>query len=203
MPFPAALLFLQPNRLDLLANQYLGTVKRTQYSHHRDIRADEGLFLCDCSEWVGFLLEKGFPEALSEIPISDGKIRQRAVDFCNYFRHLSAPSANWSRVWKVSFVQPGDVIAWDLPKGAKDTGHVMIARRPPSENRDGSFSINVSDSSALLHDEDSRARGSGGGVGTGTITLLVDTNGAPVGFKFRAKNSAHLSVIGIARLRGS
>lgn len=63
----------------------------------------------------------------------------------------------------------GDILAWGLPPGDSDTGHVVFVANPPSENSDGTWSIDVIDSSVLKHSQDDRPGGTG--VGQGTLTL--------------------------------
>ncbi|HEX4961191.1 MAG TPA: hypothetical protein VF173_10170 [Thermoanaerobaculia bacterium] len=67
-------------------------------------------------------------------------------------------------------LQSGDILAWGLDPGGTDTGHVVFLVGTPVFDGD-SWSVDVIDSSTLLHDNDNRPGQSHTGVGQGTINL--------------------------------
>ena len=103
---------------------------------------------------------------------------------------------------------PGDILAYGLPVGSKDTGHVMVitsveqlawGTQSPlwgsnlTEFTNSSklqfYAIGVFDSSNVPHYQDHRGNAAGKftGVGYGTILLVANEMGAPIGFMFNPK----------------
>lgn len=81
--------------------------------------------------------------------------------------NATAPPETWTQL-----VQPGDILAWDIPKVAhevNDTGHVLVLASPLQPASESQYQVRVIDCSRFLHGDDSRH--SGTGVGTGVIRL--------------------------------
>lgn len=104
-------------------------------------------------------------------------------------------------------VKPGDVLAYALPTGSKDTGHVMVVESVQQLQRGvlnnefwGSdlteftgdnalfYAVRVYDSSNVAHHNDLRGNGQPKptGVGIGTVLIIADATAAPIGFMFAA-----------------
>jgi hypothetical protein len=66
-------------------------------------------------------------------------------------------------------LQPGDILAWALAPELHDTGHVVLVNQAPVQNADGTWSVNVIDSSLFAHQNDLRPGRTG--VGSGTIAM--------------------------------
>ncbi len=136
-----------------------------------------------------------------------------AMDFANYFTGADTGMNRTNSLWQpiayqsssaasgsLSNVQPGDILAYSLPPGNTDTGHVMtvysieeLTRGQQSQawpthlneftGSNRFFAVTVYDSSNVLHYQDTRVNGATG-VGRGTVLVITDMNGAPVGFQF-------------------
>lgn len=186
----------------------------------------------DCSGFVARVLSATLPSGsasvyASLITGSDGKI----IDFITDQHPQPFPSAEDYADWIVagtkanlkeitfsavegqdftksgtfSSVQPGDILAYGLPPGSKDTGHVMIIAGI-AELRKGTlntsawgsdlteftgnglsfYAVTVFDSSNVKHYNDQRGNAAAGttGVGLGTVLIITDASGAPIGFMF-------------------
>lgn len=137
-----------------------------------------------------------------------------AQDFASLF--VAGNDSNWETITfsntssktstgSFSKVLPGDILAYSLPEGSTDTGHVMIVNTvtPLTQgvlNPDlwGSnltefksanltfFAVSVFDSSNVPHYHDNRGNASIGttGVGLGTVLIVGDSTGSPIGFMF-------------------
>src|SRR5208337_4819350 len=94
---------------------------------------------------------------------------------------------------------PGDVIAWLRPDGSKGTGHVMIVKSSPIvvSNQSNELDVQIIDSTRSHHAFDTRVNGANG-VGTGTISLVLNTTGSPVGFRWRDGQSIRTEYTRIA-----
>ena len=80
---------------------------------------------------------------------------------------------------------PGDFIAWRrkvILKG-DTSGHVMLIMKRPVREENGSYRVEVMDSSSTRHAEDTRGTGQSG-VGVGTLWFEVDDEGKPVCYRW-------------------
>ncbi len=113
----------------------------------------------------------------------------------------------------IADIQPNDILAWSLPPGNQDTGHVMIVAETPTGIRpvnpqiayDGVYYIKVYDCSDITHVLDNRPNGTG--LGTGYISLKYgyDPNGDPawiasVGGYMNISSGNSLSTLAVLRL---
>jgi hypothetical protein len=137
-----------------------------------------------------------------------------AEDYANLF--IKGDNNNWETITfsdasgkmstgSFSKVLPGDLLAYGLPQGSSDTGHVMIINSVTPLNKGtlnpdvwGSdltefsspnltfFAVSVYDSSNVAHYRDNRGNAAIGntGVGLGTVLLIGDSTGSPIGFMF-------------------
>jgi hypothetical protein len=116
-------------------------------------------------------------------------------------------SGQLSRGGAFSEVQPGDILAYGLPAGSKDTGHVMIVDTVQKLQKGvlntalwatdlaeftqpglQLYAVTVFDSSNVAHHNDQRGNGNPKptGVGRGTVLVVADAADAPIGFMFAA-----------------
>ena len=113
----------------------------------------------------------------------------------------------FSKAGSFSEVEPGDILAYALPAGSKDTGHVMVVESIQQLEKGklnqefwGSdlteftgndvlfYAVRVYDSSNVAHHNDQRGNGQPKptGVGLGTVLIIAGASGAPIGFMFAA-----------------
>ena len=108
-----------------------------------------------------------------------------------------------------SEAQPGDILAYGLPSGSTDTGHVMVINSIQKIQRGvlnpgfwktdlnefidpnntlSFYAVSVYDSSNVEHYNDQRGNASAGttGVGRGAVLIITDAGDAPIGFMFNA-----------------
>jgi hypothetical protein len=126
------------------------------------------------------------------------------------FSSMSA-TGEFTKQGSFAEAQPGDILAYSLPTGSKDTGHVMIIQHVQQLTQGeqnlpywGSnlteftgpagalsfFAVSVFDSSNVPHFADQRRIPSTSysfptGVGVGTVLIIADGSGAPIGFMFK------------------
>ncbi|WP_158826620.1 hypothetical protein [Mucilaginibacter lacusdianchii] len=141
-----------------------------------------------------------------------------ADDFAEWFalgaKHNLEPVAytitkngQLSRGGAFSAVKPGDILAYGLPAGSKDTGHVMIVDSVEKLQRGvlnaafwstdlaefiqsglQFYAVTVFDSSNVAHHNDQRGNGEPKptGIGRGTVLVVADEADTPIGFMFAA-----------------
>jgi hypothetical protein len=188
------------------ARRTLATMRQTHYQHHAHIDPGAGIYDCDCSEFVGYILEQVASANYRLIPKEPNHPRPRAFKYCDYFRSLPENANGWHPIHKIASIRPGDIIAWRAPDIVKDedTGHVMIVAAPAQPRGPGLFTVRVYDSSVLPHVDDTRGSNKSSyrsGVGEGGIVFRVDSSGRPIAFQFRPPDRFHSNLIGIARIQ--
>jgi hypothetical protein len=183
------------------ARQLIGNIRETHYQHPTHVVASAGIYDMDCSGFVDYLLKRVAPERYAQIPIEPGHARPRAAVYYHLFEGLTESRIpGWESLKQLADVKAGDIIAWALaPSTQGDTGHVLVvAARPVAVTTDES-TVEVYDSSAILHDDDTRPEGTTG-VGRGVIMFKVDEHGIPVGFRFNSDAHLHIKPIAIGRI---
>jgi len=158
----------------------------TEYTHDENIDVDTGVYDCDCSEFVGFVLGEVAPDHYALIANTAPPPRPLAFDYYTFFSKLTPESTGgWSRIDALRDARRGDPVAWRAPEiePKHNTGHCFFLAETPVANDSGSFAVRVYDSAAAPHFDDTRADGETG-VGTGFINFEVDGEGRPVAFQF-------------------
>ncbi|MGA2784465.1 MAG: hypothetical protein ABSF09_07190 [Candidatus Bathyarchaeia archaeon] len=194
-----------PDRLRLLdaAEHVLSVMKVSRYQHATQVDETNGIYNFDCSGFVDYLLQQTLPDALAVIKYHPNRLnRPYHQDYYHFFasRGLIDNSGEWHTVRDPSNLLPGDVIAWLRPSDNHNgTGHVMIVRSNPTvdSKRSNEISVQIIDSTRSHHAFDSRVNGANG-VGTGTISLVMNTNGNLVGFRWRDGQSTRIEYTRIA-----
>jgi hypothetical protein len=74
------------------ARGIVASLTETAYQYHQSIDATAGVFLCDCSEFVSFVLSVAAPEQLALIKPEAHQPVPRAFVYCDYFQNLPANS---------------------------------------------------------------------------------------------------------------
>jgi hypothetical protein len=152
---------------------YIGTIEDSGTKY---------IALTDCSGYIIYIVAQANEVAMNELV--QGAINGRghmqpwpsAAQIAQY-----AGGQNWQQVLdsdgSVDFglIQPGDIIAWDESGNTQDTGHVAIALSPSVQQSDGSYNVEISDSTVLQHLNNQRNGIKKGndptGVGKGIIGL--------------------------------
>jgi hypothetical protein len=192
------------HQLAARAEEIVGNITQTDYRHVDNIDSGAGVYECDCSGFVGFVLSQVAQTHYREIVPEPGHARPRAFVYYDFFAALGSYSpGGWSRIDRLADADRGDVIAWRFPgiEVGEDTGHVLIVAQPAVIDRSGTYDVRVYDSTATPHFFDTRGDGAGQfptGVGSGIIKFRVDADGWPISFLFTPPVSAVFSDLPIA-----
>ena len=183
------------------AVRILESIKLTEYRHKTDIDEKKGAYYCDCSGFLGYVLNRTVAKE-GKGPFGDGKIRPLAMHYELVF--AAAPDkvekgARWQRVVRVVDARPGDVLAWrhDKPKPG-NTGHVVIVDKTPVVEDDGLARVEIIDSTTLPS-SDLAGKGKSG-IGRRTMWLTVDKDGRATGtVRGKRTSKPKLEAISIGR----
>jgi hypothetical protein len=177
------------------AEHLLSTMKSSSYQHVTHVDEANGVYDFDCSGFVDYALQQASPEALAVVKYLPNPFnRARAQDYYYHFTKLGSENEGdgWHSILNPPDLLPGDVIAWlrSPNSDSDDTGHVMIVRSNPraDPNRPNEILVAIIDSTRSPHALDSRVNGATG-IGTGTISLVMNTVGSAVGFRWRGGES--------------
>lgn len=192
-------------RLLALKDKVQSSLTYTAYEHRTRVRPKEGVYVWDCSAMAAWMLRKVAPKARKAME----KGRPVARDFYRMIKRSPSRSSKdgWRRIANIENVRPGDMFAWERPKGfpSKNTGHVGFAIGAPTPVPDwpGAYTLRIVDATSLPHEDDTRSP-DGAGIGEGTILFLTDENGRGIGYGWHGNRSRGviLTKIGFARLSG-
>src|SRR4051812_2537050 len=167
------------------AERILGQIQLTEYRHETDIDENKGTYYCDCSGFVGYVLNRTVAKDDPQGPLGDKKRRPLAMDYERAFEaapEKAAGAARWQKIVRVSDTRPGDVIAWrhEVPKPG-NTGHVVVVDSTPVVEKDGLVRVVTIDSITLSWTDDSGTK-RGSGVGRRTMWFKVDADGHAIGY---------------------
>ncbi|MCR9160763.1 MAG: hypothetical protein ACE37F_03995 [Nannocystaceae bacterium] len=192
-------------KLITLKDEVQADLTYTAYEHRTRIRPKEGIYIWDCSAMAAWMLRKVAPKARKAMD----KGRPVARDFYRKIKRSPTRRAKdgWRRIADIENVRPGDMFAWERPKGfpSKNTGHVGFVVESPDPVPDwpGAYTVRIVDATSLPHEDDTRSP-DGAGIGEGTILFLTDGEGRGIGYGWHGNRSRGviLTRIGFARLRG-
>lgn len=191
-------------------------LKSTSYSYTSLEDGERMVFNTDCSCFLDYTARNYIPTAYAEVPPDDtvSPPVPRASSWTQFIASLSPTDTHWQRIDDVTEMEAGDVFAYELPPGSKDTGHVMIAINQTSGAGPVSPSVNpfpdqyaaaywvyVADASSVLHQNDTRGPGKqfANGVGRGFLRAYVDSSGYPLAFQFTETDGVHNDTMAIGR----
>lgn len=183
-------------------------LKETTYTYDSAMDGRAMHFDTDCSCWAGYVLDSFYPAAFALLP-NDTTVTPAVPRAQNFYDFLAAPSGPWSNVGDIRTVVPGDVIAYRLPPGSTDTGHVMFAVQDdanpitvPYDGRDDAVWVWVADASTVKHQNDTRCADCQfqTGLGRGYVAFSFDATGRPSEFQFCDTCSWHSAKITAGRL---
>lgn len=181
-------------------------MKSTFYQWRTQVNREAGSYCYDCVGFVSWTLKEAAPAAWASTVTATGIAKGRIPSPPRYqvfFASLAAsPQPGWEAVTKVSQLLPGDVVAWEQ-RTKTAVGHaVIIAGRPaPLAEAEGSWQVEVFDSTGSPHTGDSRptderaqilpSNGRRSGLGKGTMVFIADpVSGALTGLKWSLKGQA-------------
>ncbi len=165
------------------AARELRALKSTRYTHAASVDESSGRFDFDCSSFLAYALKQSLPRAIDEILAAHPAPKTR--DFVQNFMNLADPDPEFIRVQLGIDLQPGDIVAWLLPPGSQDTGHIVIVAGTPTRSADRAdeLLVPIVDATSRLHGA-ADTRGPAGGLGVGTIGLLIDEEGRLIGHRW-------------------
>lgn len=166
------------------AVRILNGIQTTVYQHKTEIDEKTGVYRCDCSGFVGYVLNRTTAKDDPAGPLGDKKNRPLAMDYAKFFEKATTKNGGdgqWQQIAKLADARPGDVIAWrhETPKPG-NTGHVVIVDQRPVVEEDGLVRVVVIDSTTKPQVDDTRAKGTSG-VGRGSMWFTVDAEGRATG----------------------
>jgi hypothetical protein len=167
------------------AVRIVNSVKLTQYRHRTDIDEKKGAYYCDCSGFVGYVLNRTVAKDDGKGPFRDGRKRPLARDYEKGFAKAPAwtvGKGQWQQIVYLTDARPGDVIAWrhETPK-PNNTGHVVIVDQTPIVEQGGLVRVVVIDSTTLPSSDITKEKGKTG-IGRRTMWFNVDRDGRAVGY---------------------
>lgn len=182
------------------AKQQFGTMKSTFYQYRTEVNQEAGSYRYDCVGFVSYCLRTKTPEAwatvFKETGINKGRIPS-PPKYQVFFASLpEKPQPGWQAVPKASDLHAGDIVAWDH-KTKTAVGHAVILASAPIKQDDGSWRVEVFDSTGSPHTDDSRPgderahplpSGKRSGLGRGVMVLIADPGtGALTGLRWSLK----------------
>jgi hypothetical protein len=183
------------------ATNQFNTMTTTLYQHRTQVDRAEGSYRYDCVGFVSHALKRAAPQAWDSIFKATGIAKGRIPSpprYRAFFASLSGnPQPGWEAVTKASELRPGDVIAWER-KTETATGHAVVIGSVPVLTPDGSWRVEVYDSTSSPHGDDSRpndhragvlaSTGRHSGLGHGVMVFIADpASGALTGFRWSPK----------------
>ena len=166
------------------AEKFLSGMRETNYQHRTEIDEAAGIYRCDCSGMIVYLIKHDFPTSHASLSGEEAPWKKRplAVTFYETFRRAEKEKVvGWEAISKLAEAKPGDILVWRKDKLVRgsSTGHVLIIASEPIEESDGRLRVEVIDSTRKIHAEDTREKGTDG-VGKGTMWFDVDESGKAI-----------------------
>ncbi len=189
------------------------TMTTTLYQHKTEVDRTAGSFHYDCVGFVSYALKQAAPQAresaFKACGIAKGRIPSPPA-YQKFFASLAEkPQAGWQAVVKASDLQPGDVVSWEK-KTETSSGHAVVIKSVPVAGPDGIWQVEVYDSTASPHGNDSRtddkrarvlaANGKRSGLGHGLMAFTADpVTGALTGYRWSPKSKTSTVPIAAGR----
>jgi len=179
-----SLLFATESSVFLTSQEIFNTMQRSSYEHKAFVDETHGIYVLDCSSFMGLVIRKIAPKAYTALPIDAPHKRPRAKNFYAFLNALEPHESRdgWLGIKRMEEVKKGDIIAWKYAQNSnkQDTGHVVMVYEKPILEANGFYQVRVMDSSKGKHAHDSRGEGQSG-IGIGTMWFSVDKEGIPNG----------------------
>jgi hypothetical protein len=183
-------------------NRELSNMRSSTYQHTLNVDEASGTYDYDCSLFVGYALGRAFPSGWNAL-VAATKARPQAADIETFFASIpiGGSTAGFARVARPIDLVPGDVVAWLEPADISgNTGHTFFVHGTPSVNpsNGGEILVPIEDATSSPHGATDSRWPSNTGLGTGTVGLLIDGNGAPIGYRWTGGVSTKLEYTSIA-----
>ncbi len=189
------------------------TMTTTLYQYQTRVDRTTGSYRYDCVGFVSYALKQAAPHAwdsaFKATGIAKGRIpsppRYRA-----FFASLAEkPQPGWEAVTKASALRPGDVVAWEQTT-ATAVGHAVVIGSVPMAGPEGTWLVEVYDSTSSPHSDDSRpndlraevlaSTGRRSGLGCGVMVFIADpASGALNGYRWSPKSKTNTVPIAAGR----
>lgn len=180
------------------------TVATLRYSAYqlggKKFDTSKGVYIVDCSSYVGNVLQNVYPNAFSSLANWSGSEKPTTYDYYNFITSLPQNQKRyWTKIDDVKRLKPGDILVFRYKNsiGNETGGHVMIVMDKPVLDADA-FQVRVADAANTGHSEDTRMPNVSG-IGVGTLLLKVNPKtyqpsayAWKVGSKF--KNNAYFAM---------
>jgi hypothetical protein len=185
----------------------VNNLRHTVYTYTEKIDVDSGVYDCDCSSFVSFVLDRAAPHHYAMIPKEADTSEPRAFKYYDFLSSLPADSTGaWRQIEDLRHARRGDIIAWRFPKieEGHDTGHVVFVAETPVTIDFRTLAVRVYDSAVQPHFDDTRGNEPGefpSGVGSGFINFRLDDAGHPIAFQFGPSDPFVTLPIAIGRVQ--
>ncbi len=180
------------------------TMTATMYQHKTEVDRATGNYRYDCVGFVSYVLKRAAPQAWATVEKITGIAKGHIPSPSRYRSFLASlvekPQSGWDAVTNASALRPGDVVAWEH-KTKTSSGHAVVIGGAPQPGPDGSWSVEVFDSTSSPHGDDSRPKderaqvlkstGRRSGLGHGVIMFMTEpASGALTGVRWSPKAKA-------------
>jgi hypothetical protein len=176
----------------------------TFYQYKTEVDREAGSYRYDCVGFVSYCLRVRTPDAwatvFKETGIGKGRIPSPPKYQAFFAKLAEKAEPGWQAVPKISDLRAGDIIAWDH-RTKTAVGHAVILAGTPIKDAEGSWKVEVFDSTGSPHTDDSRpsdkraqplpSNGKRSGLGRGTMIFIADpATGALTGLRWSLKGEA-------------
>lgn len=195
------------------ATRQFQEMKSTLYQHGTRVDWAAGSFRYDCVGFVSYALKEAAPQAresaFKALGIKPGRIPTPGK-YASFFASLAEkPQPGWQAVARAADLRPGDVVAWERVT-ATSNGHAVVIASVPVEGPDGTWVVEVYDSTSSPHGDDSRpddaraevlaTSGKRSGLGHGRMAFAADpATGALTGYRWSPKAKTNTFPIAAGR----
>jgi len=186
------------------ATNEFAAMTSTSYQHKTQVDSAAGSYHYDCVGFISYALKRAAPQAWATTVNITGIARGRIpspLQYRAFFASLTEkPQLGWEAVTKAADLRPGDVVAWEH-KTESAVGHAVVIDGAPVPLPDGSWLVEVYDSTSSPHSDDSRSEdhraqvlastGRRSGLGHGVMVFMADpVSGALTGVRWSPKAKA-------------
>jgi hypothetical protein len=180
------------------------TMTATMYQHKTEVDRDAGSYRYDCVGFVSYALKQAAPQAWATVAkvtgIGKGHIPSPSRYRAFFASLVEKPQPGWEAITRASALRAGDIVAWEH-KTKTSSGHAVVIGGTPQSGPDGSWLVEVFDSTSSPHGDDSRPKdqraqvlestGRRSGLGHGVIVFMTDpASGALTGVRWSPKAKA-------------